>query len=108
MIIAPISFTSTAMILYGKLRGLEGGTRGCFCCDLDLEGGGDSEGVGDEEAGGEIRKGDSEGRGRLRKGETRKGESWNRGRLGKGEDSEGENQKAGDSEGEGLGSGKTR
>ena len=62
---------------------------------------------GDEEAGGEIRKGDSEGRGRLRKGETRKGESWNRGRLGKGEDSEGENQKAGDSEGEGLGSGKT-
>ena len=63
---------------------------------------------GDEEAGGEIRKGDSEGRGRLRKGETRKGESWNRGRLGKGEDSEGENQKAGDSEGEGLGSGKTR
>ena len=64
-------------------------------------------GGGDEEAGGEIRKGDSEGKGRLRKEETRKGGSWNRGRLGKGEDSEGENQKAGDSEGEGLGSGKT-
>ena len=73
MIIAPISFTSTAMILYGKLRGLEGGTRGCFCCDLDLEGGGDSEGE-------EMRK----QAGRLERETRRGGGDSERGRLGRG------------------------
>ena len=102
MIIAPISFTSTAMILYGKLRGLEGGTRGCFCCDLDLEGGGDSEG-------GEMRK----QVGRLERETRRGGGDSERGRLGRGSlGTEGDLERGklgrGESEGGRLGRGGTR
>ena len=113
MIIAPISFTSTAMILYGKLRGLEGGTRGCFCCDLDLEGGGDSEGEEMRKQAGRLERetrkggGDSE-RGRLGRGSLGTEGDLERGKTRKGRIRRRETRKGRDSEVEKLARGETQ